>query len=84
MTRLAGLCRATGRYAEAEALFLQAIGIYRKARMERDNDYATALNNLAGMYRLMGRYGEAERLFNEAIEITRVARGTRHTDYAQR
>ena len=82
LNNLAALYRATGRHAEAEPLYLQAMELRRTALGERHPDYAASLNNLAVLYRAMGRHAEAEPLFRQAMEIRRTALGERHPDYA--
>src|SRR4051794_18826132 len=66
---LARLYRATGRYADAEALFKRAIAISEKALRPDHPDLAIQLNNLAELYQDTGRHAEAEPLYARAIAI---------------
>jgi tetratricopeptide (TPR) repeat protein len=48
-----------GRYAEAEALYKQALAIRERGLDPGRPDIATSLNDLALLYRVQGRYAEA-------------------------
>jgi tetratricopeptide (TPR) repeat protein len=82
LNNLAGVVRAQGRYAEAEALYREALEIDRATIGEGHPSYATHLNNLAGVVEDQGRYAEAEGLYREAREIDRATIGEGHPDYA--
>ncbi|WP_354538611.1 tetratricopeptide repeat protein [Roseovarius sp. MBR-6] len=73
---------AQGRYAEAEALYREALEIDRATVGEGHRDFASGLNNLAGVVRLQDRYEEAERLLRKALKIDRATLGDRHPEYA--
>ncbi|KAJ54331.1 hypothetical protein ACMU_19100, partial [Actibacterium mucosum KCTC 23349] len=74
----------TGRFDEAEPLYLEARDITREVHGTTHPDYATALNNLAGLLRATGRFDAAEPLYREALEIGRKVHGAAHPDYASR
>jgi tetratricopeptide (TPR) repeat protein len=84
LNNLAGVVRAQGRYAEAEALYREALEIDRATIGEGHPDYAIDLNNLANVVKAQGRYAEAEGLYREALEIGRVTIGEGHPNYAIR
>ena len=79
---LAVLYKSTGRYAEAEPLYMKALEIRRKALGEEHPSTATSYNNLAGLYESTGRYAEAEPLYKKALEIYRQALGEEHPSTA--
>ena len=84
INNLAVVLQAQGRYAEAEALYGQALEIGRATLGEAHPDYATHLNNLAGVVEDQGRYAEAEALYRQALEITQATLGEDHPAYATR
>ncbi len=74
--------QATGRHAEAEPLYRQALAIRAKALGEAHPDHATDLNNLAALLRDTGRHAEAEPLLRQALAIRAKAVGEAHPTYA--
>ena len=75
--------RQAGRYAEAERLGQQAIGVC-EARYGRNRiDCAWTLNNLAIVYHSQGKYAEAEGLYRRALAIQEKALGAGHPDVAR-
>lgn len=68
LSNLARLCKATGRYGEAEKLFLAAIASDKEKSGTNGPQYGLKLTNLAELYQLMGRDLEAEALVKEALE----------------
>jgi len=58
-------------YSIAEPLYLEALGIRRKALPKDHPDIAGSLNNLALLYQREGLYEKAELLHVEALEIWR-------------
>ncbi|MBW4662091.1 MAG: tetratricopeptide repeat protein [Drouetiella hepatica Uher 2000/2452] len=76
LTRLAGLYKIQGRYAEAEPLYQQALQI-RLALSDREQpdseqagkqlEVALTLNELAILYTEQGRFAEAEPLLKQAL-----------------
>ncbi len=67
--------QAQGRYAQAEALYRQALEIARAIIAEGHPDYAFYLNNLADAVQAQGRYAEAEALYRQALVIARATLG---------
>jgi tetratricopeptide (TPR) repeat protein len=81
LNNLAILYQDTGRYQEAEPLFLQALKIEEQLRENHPNT-ANYLNNLAILYQDTGRYQEAESLFLQALKIRKEQLGETHPDTA--
>jgi tetratricopeptide (TPR) repeat protein len=72
LNNLALLYKYQSRWAEAETLFLQALGISQKLFSDPNkpnNDLTSSLNNLASLYFSQGRWAEAETLFLQALGI---------------
>jgi len=67
-----------GRFAEAEALYQQALEIDRATIGEAHPDYAIDLNNLAGVLSDQGKFAEAEPLYQQAIAILETSLGPDH------
>ena len=78
LNNLAGLLQATGRNAEAEPLYREALEIDRNTLGEAHPDYAILLNNLAGLLQATGRDAEAEPLYREALAVFEQALGADH------
>ena len=69
LNNLAGLYKSTGRYAQAEPLYVRSLAI-REQQLGADHpDTAQSLNNLAALYKSMGRYAEAEPRYLRALKI---------------
>lgn len=75
---VAGLCRAQGRYDDAERLSQRALVIYEKGLGPDHSGTAESLNNLAELYRAQGRYNDAELLFERACAIYEKTLGPDH------
>ena len=75
MNNLAHLRSAQGRFAEAEVLYLRALGIQKRLYGERDPSVAITLDNLAMLQVSLGRYAEAEKNLLQALGP--VAEGSR-------
>jgi len=71
-----------GCYREAEPLFKQSLGIFRKIYGEYHPDVATSLDNLAKLYYEEGKNDEAESLYKQSLEITGKIYGEYHPDVA--
>jgi tetratricopeptide (TPR) repeat protein len=82
LNNLAYLYESTGRYAEAEPLFVRSIAIREKELGANHPDTATSLDNLAGLYYSIGRYTEAEPLFVRSLAIREQELGANHPDTA--
>ncbi|MBE9004642.1 tetratricopeptide repeat-containing protein [Fortiea sp. LEGE XX443] len=82
LNNLALLYQLQGRYSEAEPLYIQSLGLWRKLLGEEHPDIATSLNNLALLYELQGRYYEAEPLYIEALAMSRKLLGEDSPDVA--
>ncbi len=66
---LTGVCRAQGKYTEAEPLFKRALGISEEALGPEHPNVATLLENMAALYRKIGKKNEADMLGKRAKEI---------------
>ncbi len=82
LNNLAAVYRAQGKYAQAEPLYLRALGIYETALGPEHPDVATSINNMAALYHSQGKYAEAEPLYQRALAITEKALGPEHPDVA--
>ena len=67
-----------GDYAEAEAMFRQALSIQRRKLGERHRAVGNTLNNLSHPLREQGKYDEAASGLEEALGIVRPALGNDH------
>ncbi|MFY0687465.1 MAG: tetratricopeptide repeat protein [Cyclobacteriaceae bacterium] len=72
----------TGRYAEAEPLYIQSLEINKKLFGEDDPNYAYSLESLASLYENTGRFNLAEHQYIKALEIIKKAYGEDDPDYA--
>ena len=72
---LANLLSGTNRIPEAEALYQEALEVYRRLAEKNPETYepdlAASCNNLAILYKNTNRFPEAETLYQEALEIRR-------------
>ena len=80
MSNLAAAYLATGRTAEAIALFELTLKRRRITLGEDHPDTLTSLHNLATVYQLSGRTEEAVKMFEEVLAIRRVKLGRDHHD----
>ena len=67
-----------GKYADAEPLLREAIGIWRQAVPGPSPDVAVGLNNLAQTLRQQGRLDDAAAALDEAVAIRRQRYGNDH------
>ena len=82
LNNLALVQKALGKYAEAEASYKKALGIYQSLGRTNHPDYTNPLNNLGELYRVMGRLQEAVYAFEEVIVLREKLLGTLHVNYA--
>lgn len=80
---LAGLYRAHGEYAEAEPLYLRALGIQERALGSEHPRLAASLDALAAVYGTQGQHAHAEPLYRRALAIREKALGLEHPDVAR-
>jgi len=72
--------RLAGRYADAEALFRQALEAY-ELRMGKENpDTLTSISSMAICVTAQGRHADAEALHRQALEARRRVLGEEHPD----
>ncbi|MCH8319290.1 MAG: CHAT domain-containing protein, partial [Bacteroidetes bacterium] len=76
------LYKETGRYVEAEKLYLRSKKIVKAELGENHPDYAQFISTLASFYYTTGRYTESEELFLEAINIEKNQLGVNNPEYA--
>jgi tetratricopeptide (TPR) repeat protein len=75
LNNLASVYAAEGGYAEAEALYKQALALIESAMGPDYSEVSAYLNNLAMLYHTQGRYSEAQRLYERAVTIVENAYG---------
>jgi tetratricopeptide (TPR) repeat protein len=82
LLELAGYVKNQGRYAEAEALFEEGVGIL--AHHERSNplDYFIALNNYAICFIHLRDHAAAQRMLERALDLTLVRSKGGQTSFA--
>ena len=72
----AALLYAEGRYHEAEAEYLKALGAWEESGRGETTDVAAVLDGLATLYVADGRYREAGRTLDRALAIVTSAKDT--------
>lgn len=82
LNNIALLYKATGRYAEAEASYKEALKHYEEAGKQNHPDYTNPLNNLGELYRGMGRYEDAADAFVKVIGLRKELLGEENVNYA--
>jgi tetratricopeptide (TPR) repeat protein len=70
----AALLYAEGRYNEAEAEYLKALGAWEESGLGETTDVAAVLDGLATLYISNGRYREAGRALDRALSIVTSAK----------
>jgi tetratricopeptide (TPR) repeat protein len=78
LNNLAELYRSTGRYTEAESLYLRSLTIREQELGPNHPDTSASLNNLASLYKSTGRYAEAEPLYVRSLAIRAAQLGANH------
>jgi tetratricopeptide (TPR) repeat protein len=61
--------RSGGDAARGEALYREALAVFRKADVYRYRAYADALNSLAALVERKGEHAEAEKLYREMLTV---------------
>src|ERR1017187_379555 len=77
----ATLLYTEGRYHEAEAEYVKALGVWEESRRGETTDVAAILCGLAGSYVADGQYGESRRTLDRAIAILTSAKDAVATDW---
>jgi tetratricopeptide (TPR) repeat protein len=80
MNNLANVLYQSGRYAEAEAMFQQALPIHLEVYGAEHPEVAALLNNLGGSALMAGRIEEAETLLRRALAMEEKLLSPTHTD----
>jgi tetratricopeptide (TPR) repeat protein len=75
--------RDVGSYANAEAMFTEALSLRKKMHSEVHVEVARALHNLADVLRLEGKDAEAIPVYRDAIEMRRQLLGNEHIEVAE-
>jgi CHAT domain-containing protein len=78
LNNLGAVYYQTGRYAEVEQLYQQALAVQRVALGETHPNIAASLNNLAELYKSMGNYEQAEPLLQQALDMQSSLLGEEH------
>lgn len=68
---LANFLQTQSRYAEAEPLLIEAVGMARKGLPEIHLELVKPLQSLANLYEAIGNYSEAEPLLKEVLTIAK-------------
>ena len=77
---LADCRRSNGKYAEAERIERQVLGVLRRVLGEEHPDTLTTAANLATSLCKQGQYAEAERIEREVLGVRRRVLGEEHPD----
>jgi tetratricopeptide (TPR) repeat protein len=78
MNNLANALWSRGSYAQAEALYSQAMDIQRRVLGPEHPDTLLSMSNLADAYAGQGKYAQAEALSSRTLEINRRVLGRDH------
>ena len=76
VVKLADLYAESGRYADAETTYLEALAGRKRFVGARSNAAVQILSRLAALYRKTGRFGEAEQTLCGAIKISAETTGS--------
>ena len=68
---LAGLYKITGRFADSEKAFTNALETFERGDFEATSEYITVLINLVGLYRVRGDFAQALVTFRNALSVMR-------------
>jgi tetratricopeptide (TPR) repeat protein len=81
LNNLAEFYRVTGKYSEAEPLYVRSLAICEE-QGKNHPDTATSLSNFALLYYFMGKYSEAELLYLRSLAIREEQLGDNHPSTA--
>jgi eukaryotic-like serine/threonine-protein kinase len=70
--------RIQGRYAEAEPVLTEILGIRRRTQGENNPDTLFAMGNVGLLYRDEGRYAKAEAMYINELEVRQRTLGAQH------
>lgn len=82
LSNLGALDEKSGRTAEAEAHYREAIAIFDRLESGNDPVLAASLNNLGKLLVFEKKFREAKLVFDRALQIWQNTRGAAHPDYA--
>jgi eukaryotic-like serine/threonine-protein kinase len=82
LSQMGVLTRERGDFANAKALFAEALGVQRTLPGIEPNEVAIALVELGRTHVALDEFTDAERLFREALDIRRRALGEEHREVA--
>jgi tetratricopeptide (TPR) repeat protein len=77
---LGSVYEESGKYDEAEPLYLEALNTRRRVLGDEHPSTLTSINNLANLYYQQGRYDEALSLYLEDLNASRRVLGDEHPD----
>ena len=78
MSYLAYVYKEQGRYAEAEALWVETLEIRKRVLSEEHPDTRISMRDLAYLYGQQGQYAEAELHYLELLPISARVLGPEH------
>ncbi len=76
------LLSETGRYADAEKFFTEAMKLREEVWGPLQKDVATSLDNLGQLFLIQGQYAKSESRFKQALSIREQILGVNHTTTA--
>ncbi len=79
----ASILHELGRFARAEPLLRECVGLHEASSGPRSPDLGLVLNDLAGLLRATNRLSKAEPLVRRALAIDEVSYGPDHPDVAR-
>jgi tetratricopeptide (TPR) repeat protein len=77
------LLEENGDYDQADGLYAESIGMYRRLYGDKHNKIADGLNNLAGVLQEKGDLANSESTFRQALAMERDMLGELHPDVAR-
>jgi tetratricopeptide (TPR) repeat protein len=80
LNNLAVLYKRQGQYKEAEAMYMEALAMRRRALPEDHPHIARSLNNSAALCKVQRRYEKAEPMYMEVLAMRRRALPEDHPD----
>ena len=82
-SNLAAMLGSQEKYAEAERINLELLGVRRRVLGDEHPDTLTSANNLATALALQGKYAEAEEMGRAVLEARRRVRPSAHAGHSR-